>query len=54
MLNGLVAFLGEALGDQLEEAGKDAWVKLVNNIIAGIEPELEVLNAELEAEYSKM
>ena len=45
-----MAFLGEALGDELQEPGKEAWMKLVNNIILGVEQELDVLRAELETQ----
>ena len=48
VLDGLVAFLGSALGDSLNETGHHAWKKLVNNIITGIDQELEVLKNEME------
>ena len=48
VLDGLVAFLGSALGDSLNEIGHHAWKKLVNNIITGIDQELEVLKNEME------
>ena len=40
----------EALGDELDEAGKAAWQKMVNNVMTGIEQEIENLKAEIEAE----
>ena len=49
-MDGLVSFLESALGDSLNETGKDAWKKLVNNIITGVDQELEVLKAEMENE----
>ena len=39
----------EALAEELDDAGKDAWAKLVNNIIIGVEQEMEALKAELES-----
>ena len=48
VLDGLVSFLQTALGDSLSEEGCKAWKKLVNNIMVGIDQELEVLKAETE------
>ena len=50
VLNGLAAFLGEALGDALDQEGKEAWGKLINNVIVGVEQELELLQADIQNE----
>ena len=50
VLNGLAAFLGEALGDALDQEGKEAWGRLINNVIVGVEQELEVLQADIQNE----
>ena len=50
VLDGLVSFLQTTLGDSLNETGYHAWKKLVNNIIAGVDQELEVLKADMETE----
>ena len=47
MLDGLVSFLQTTLGDSLSETGYHAWKKLVNNIIAGVDQELEILKADM-------
>ena len=53
MLDGLVSFLQTTLGDSLNETGYHAWKKLVNNIIAGVDQELEVLKADMETEEDR-
>ena len=45
-----MSFLEATLGDSLDESGKTAWKKLVDNIITGIEQELEVLKLTIENE----
>ena len=50
VLNGLAAFLGEALVDALDQEGKEAWGRLINNVIVGVEQELEVLQADIQNE----
>ena len=50
VLNGLAAFLGEALGDALDQEGKEAWGRLINYVIVGVEQELEVLQADVQNE----
>ena len=50
MLDGLVCFLQTTLGDSLNDTGYHAWKMLVNNIIAGVDQELESLKADMEVE----
>ena len=50
VLDGLVSFLQTSLGDSFNDAGYHAWKKLVNNIIAGVDQELEILKEDMEVE----